>query len=353
METSFVNQEIVLSVVPSLSVVMPVRNEEAHLGAIVRQLLDQSLDSSRYEILVVDGMSDDGTRDVVKELQTDNPHLHLLDNQVCLASSARNIGAKKARGRFVLFVDGHCRIVYDDMLEKILEAFENGERCVSRPQPLVSAGMENFGEGIALARSSIIGHFTGSKIYNRQDRHCNPLTAGCGYERKLFWELGGIDEKFDAAEDLEFNYRVHQAGVAAFHSDKFTIEYRPRSNFMGLFRQLYRYGYGRARMTRKYPATFSLLSTLLGVLGFWFLVLPVLGLLWPPAWILFVATLAPYASLTAVASAWEARGRNPLLWMKTWSAFPAIHFGAGLGYLVGLFRGPDLSQKACSHTAEN
>lgn len=347
------NQEKVLSVIPDLSVVMPVRNEEAHLRAIVRQLLDQSLDSSRYEILVVDGMSEDGTGEIVKEMQTENPHLQLLENPACLASSARNIGAKSARGRFVLFVDGHCKIVHNDMLEKILEAVNKGERCVSRPQPLVAEHRGTFGEGIALARASIIGHFTGSKIYNREDRHCNPLTAGCGYERELFWELGGMDENFDAAEDLEFNYRVHQAGVAAFHSDKFTIEYRPRPNFMGLFRQLYRYGYGRARMTRKYPATFSLISSLLGVLGFWFLILPVLGLLWPPAWVLLITTLAPYASLTAVASAWEARGRSPLVWLKSWSAFPAIHFGAGLGYLVGLFRGPDWSQQACSRIPEN
>jgi len=337
-----------LLTIPDLSVVMPVRNEEAHLSAVVHQLLDQSLDSARYEILVVDGMSEDGTRDLVKELQTDNSNLLLFENPACLSSSARNIGAKKAQGRFVLFVDGHCKVVHNDMLEKTLDAFENGERCVSRPQPLVAELPGSFGECVSLARSSFIGHFTGSKIYNVQDRHCNPLTAGCGYERELYWNLGGIDENFDAAEDLEFNYRVHKAGVEAFHSEKFSIEYRPRSNPRDLFRQLYRYGYGRARMTRKFTSTFSTLSTMLGLLGLWFLVLPVLGFFWPPAWNLFSVTMAPYLVLTVTASAWATRGRSPVIWLKTWSAFPAIHFGAGLGYLSGLFRGPGWSYQNCS-----
>lgn len=336
-----------MSVVPELSVILPVRNEEAHLGGVLRQLLDQSLDSSRYEVLVVDGMSYDDTRGVVEKLQDESSSLRLLENPACLASSARNIGAREAQGSFVLFVDGHCRIEHNDMLEKILEAFANGERCVSRPQPLVAEIRDSFGDCVSLARTSPIGHFAGSEIYNNLDRHCNPLTAGCGYERKLYWELGGVDESFDAAEDLEFNYRVYKAGVKAFHSEKFTVEYRPRSTGNELFRQLYRYGYGRARMTRKYASTFSLLSSLVGCLGLWFLSMPVLALFWPPAWYLYASTMVPYLILTAVASAWTTKSRKFPVWLKTWSAFPAIHFGAGLGYLSGLMRGPDWRHKKC------
>ena len=332
-----------MSVSPVLSVVMPVRNEELHLAAVLRQLLNQTLDPSVFEILVVDGMSDDGTRQVVRQLQEDNPHLQLLDNPARLASSARNVGAEKAKGRFVLFVDGHCRLQYQDMLEKVVQVFQSGEKCISRPQPLVAQKSGCFGEAVSLARSSQIGHYTGSKIYNSEDRRCNPLTAGCGYERELYWQLGGMDESFDAAEDLEFNYRVHRAGVDAFHSERFTVEYRPRSTPIGLFRQLYRYGYGRARMARKFPVTFSPLTTILGLMGLWCLTLPLLSLFWLPALFLFISTAMPYLGLTALASAWAARKRNPLVWLKTWFAFPAIHFGAGLGYLVGLVKGPDWS----------
>lgn len=342
-----------MSTNPALTVVMPVRNEEAHLGAVLRQLLGQSLDSSRYEILVVDGMSIDGTRGVVQSFQADNSNLHMHDNPECLASSARNIGARKAKGRFVLFVDGHCRVVHNDMLEKTLEAFENGERCVSRPQPLVAEELGSFAEAVSLARSSVLGHYTGSKIYNTSDRHCNPLSAGCGYERDLYWQLDGIDEKFDAAEDLEFNYRVHMAGVEALHSEKFSVEYRPRSTPKALFRQLYRYGYGRARMTRKHRNTFSLLSTLLGLMGVFFLVMIVAGLFWPSARLLFLAAAGPYAGMTALAAAWEAKSRSPLLWLKVWSAFPSIHFGAGLGYLAGLVHGPDWSHQACGQISDS
>lgn len=334
-----------MSANPVLSVVMPVRNEEAHIEPLLGQLLDQSLDNSRYEILVVDGRSEDKTREVVRRLQTEHANLQLLDNPDCLASCARNIGARAARGDFVIFVDGHCQILHNDMLEMVLQAHQRGEKCISRPQPLVPDSLGGFAEATTLARRSLIGHYTGSKIYSHKDRHCSPLTAGCGYNRDFFWELGGLDEDFDAAEDLEFNYRVRALGVEAFHSEKFTICYSPRTTPLGLFRQLYRYGYGRARMTRKHPFAFSPLPTLLGLLGLWFLLGLVLAVVFPGLTKIYLATLLPYAAVTALTSAWMARGRSPWFWLKTWSAFPVIHFGAGLGYLVGLLRGPDWRQQ--------
>ncbi|MCP4290960.1 MAG: glycosyltransferase family 2 protein [bacterium] len=332
-----------MSTVPEISVVMPVRHEETHIEAVVRQLLAQTLAPEHYEILVVDGMSTDGTRDIVQKLQEESDNIFLLDNPRKLASSARNIGARKARGKFVLFVDGHCQISHPEMLAMVYKTIQAGERCVSRPQPLVPLDKGGFAEAVSLARSSIIGHYTGSQIFKLEDHYCNPLTAGCGYEKEMFWNLGGMDETFDAAEDLEFNYRVHQSGVRALHSEKFSIQYYPRTSFLSLFRQLYRYGYGRARMTRKFPSTFSPLPTLMGMLGVWFLVLGILAPFVPVAVWGLIPTFSTYVFATGLASLWAARGRTFMVFLKTWMAFPAIHFGAGLGYLFGLMGGPDWS----------
>lgn len=328
---------------PALSIVLPVRNEVAHLGDVLRQLQAQTLSPEDYEVLVVDGHSEDGTADLVHAFMDDMPNLSLLENPDGWASAARNTGAAAARGQYVLFIDGHCTIREPDMLEAALNAFRSGERCLSRPQPLVEANGQGYGAAVSLARGSFIGHYAPSKIYSCEDLRCNPLTAGCGYELDLFRRLGGIDESFDAAEDLEFNYRVHQAGVDAFHSGKFTVEYRPRNSFLGLFRQMYRYGYGRARLTRKHPQAVSGMGLLLGLLALYFLVLPVLGLIQPHAWTLWTAVAAPYALLTGAVAAWRARGRGTRMFLWTWSSFIPIHLGAGLGYVSGLVRGPDWS----------
>ena len=325
---------------PSLSIILPVRNEARHLGDVLRQLQAQTLAPDQYEVLVVDGMSQDGTPELIRTFMADMPNLSLLENPDGLASHARNIGARAAQGQWVIFIDGHCTIRHPEMLAAALAAFRNGERCISRPQPLVAQDDTSFGAAVSLARGSVIGHYAPSKIYSSRDIHCNPLTAGCGYEAELFHSLGGIDEDFDAAEDLEFNYRIHRAGVKAYHSGTFTVEYRPRDSFMALFRQLYRYGYGRARLTRKHPQAISGMGLLLGLLALLLLFLPILGLLQPLAWTLWTGLFVPYVLLTGLMAGWRARGRGLTMAFWTWSSFIPIHLGAGLGYISGLLGGP-------------
>ena len=74
---------------PRVSVIVPVRNEAAHVRAALLDLAGQDFPTADYEILVIDGSSEDGTPAVVRELQLSVPNLHLLDNPKRLASAAR------------------------------------------------------------------------------------------------------------------------------------------------------------------------------------------------------------------------------------------------------------------------
>jgi len=320
-------------------VIVPVRNEAAYIADVLEQLLEQSLAPSRFEILVVDGLSTDDTRDIVGSYMADHPNILLLDNPAGLSGCARNVGVEQARSPYVLFVDGHCRIESKDMLASVLDAFAEGALCVSRPQPLIKDGVSPFQTATAAARTSWLGHHTGSQIYTADDHLCSPLSAGCGYTRELYRELGGIDEDFDAGEDLEFNLRVHQRGIYAHHSRNFEVGYFPRNSALALFRQLYRYGCGRARMARKHPRQFSPLSIALMLLVLWILLMPLVGIFWSPAWRLWAVPTLLYAGGVASLSAWLTLRRG-VSWPLTVTAFLASHFGGGLGYFSGLFGGP-------------
>jgi len=316
-----------------------VRNEAHYISDVLGQLLEQSLAPARFEILVVDGMSTDNTRDIVTALMSDHANVRLLDNPAGLSGCARNIGGEEARAPYLLFVDGHCRIQSHDMLAAVLKAFSDGALCVSRPQPLICDGVSHFQAAAAAARTSWLGHHTGSQIYTADDHLCSPLSAGCGYTRDLYRELGGIDEAFDAGEDLEFNLRVHQRGIYAHHSRDFEVGYFPRDTCLALFRQLYRYGNGRARMARKHPRQFSPLSLSLMLLVLWILLMPLIALGWSPAWRLWAAPTLAYALGIVSLSGWLALQRG-VSWFSTITAFLASHFGGGIGYLSGLVGGP-------------
>ncbi|MBK8164614.1 MAG: glycosyltransferase [bacterium] len=337
---------------PSLTVVMPVRNEVRHIGAVLDQLLAQSLAPERFEILVVDGMSTDGTRELVRDYSRRHDRIRLVDNPRFLAGSARNIGAFQARAPYIIFVDGHCRIASERMLESALKAFESGERCLSRPQPLYGDGEHVYSQAAALARSCVLGHHAGSRIYEDRVQHCDPVSAGCAYSRELYFAVGNTDEDFDAGEDIELNFRVKRLGVSAFHSNDLTVGYCARGSLGAVFRQLYRYGYGRARLLRKHPDAASLPPLALGAVTFGALVLPLLGIGWVPALRIWLLGIALYLLVVIGVSARLASRVDGRLFGPLVLCFPTIHFGAGLGFLAGLLRGPTLSHVPASTASQ-
>ena len=121
-----------------LSVVMPVRNEEKHIARVLDRLLAQNYDHDKLEIIVVDGLSEDKTPEIVQGYVDKYPSIvRYLVNPKKLSSAARNIGAQHAQGEAVLIVDGHCIIDNDDMLRNVSDAFiKTGADCLGRPQPL-------------------------------------------------------------------------------------------------------------------------------------------------------------------------------------------------------------------------
>src|SRR5262249_18484080 len=83
---------------PFISVIVPVRNGECFLAARLGQLSRQHYDPDRFEVLVADGGSTDGTRDIVRAMQTRYPNLGLLDNPGRWSSAGRNAAVRAARG---------------------------------------------------------------------------------------------------------------------------------------------------------------------------------------------------------------------------------------------------------------
>ncbi len=96
---------------PSISVILPVRNEERFIEATLNDLLRQQYDPRRFELIVVDGESTDQTCKVVEEVAKRHANVHLLHNPQRWSSAARNIGVRAARGacnRVACVRRGYC-----------------------------------------------------------------------------------------------------------------------------------------------------------------------------------------------------------------------------------------------------
>lgn len=209
--------------------------------------------------------------------------------------------------------------------------------CLARPQPLVPTDPGRVARAIAAARTSPFGHSTKSEIFGATEAEVSPVSSGAMYRREVFSTVGPYDPAFDACEDVELNWRVEAAGLRSFSSPRLAVRYEPRRTFRGLFRQMTRYGLGRARLHRKHPRAFTLESAIppAFVLGLPALVAaPLLPRALALVVVLGYALYALLALLFATLAAARARAL-PLVPLVAF-AFPTIHAGLGLGYLRGL-----------------
>jgi len=103
----------------SVSAVIPCRNEANFIEPCLASVLANGYPPDRLEILVIDGLSNDGTREIVRKLSSENSQIRLIDNPECITPAALNIGISTATGEVVIRLDAHA-------------TYERGyiERCV-------------------------------------------------------------------------------------------------------------------------------------------------------------------------------------------------------------------------------
>lgn len=242
-------------VMTAISVVLPVLNEERDISALLQSLVEQEPFPGGFELIVADGGSTDSTVEIVADLARGRTNLHIVHNRRRLSSAGRNTGWRAARGAYVVFLDGHCRVPRSDYLRRVWEIFTGtGADCLCRPQPLEQVRKDSWNAAIAAARHSPWGHNPKSGIYGHEPSFTDPRSAGASYTRECLEYLGGYDERFDACEDVEFNHRVAMAGYRSYIHPDLAIYYRPRSTPRALYKQMFRYGRGRARLWVKHPS---------------------------------------------------------------------------------------------------
>jgi glycosyltransferase involved in cell wall biosynthesis len=318
---------------PSVTVIVPVRNEGRSVEGTLRSLLTQEF-PGRYEVIVADGGSDDDTVPVVRRLQGEFAHLKLVYNPTRFSSAGRNAAARHMTGDYAVVVDGHCHVPDPHYLRNLVVAFErSGADSLGRPQPLDVPAPTKFQAAVAVARSSRLGHNPDSDIFSDQAKFVPPQSTAGAYRRGVFHKVGLFDERFDACEDVEFNERVHRAELSCYFTPVLKIVYHPRKTWGALFRQLGRYGCGRARLAAKHPGSLTLPALVPPAWAVWLAVGGVLATVLPYVGWLYLASVALYSAAILGMSAWLARGKPAAVAARIPAVFVGIHLGFAWGFL--------------------
>jgi succinoglycan biosynthesis protein ExoA len=315
---------------PEISIVMPVRNEADAIDETLETVLSQVIDEP-FEVVIAEGGSSDGTREILERWAAREPRVRLVDNPDGGAAEALNRALGVVRGRFLVRIDGHSRAPRD-YVARLVRHLRSGA-CDGVGGRKRAVGRTPFGRAVAAAHDSRFG------IGDSKYHHAGPIelvdhVPFGAYRADLARLIGGWDERMHPNEDYEFDYRYGLAGGRLLLDPTIVIDWRVRETPLALAKQYYAYGKARFRTLLRYPSS--------------------LHLRWlaPPALVLAVAAGA--------ATAWTQQGRwllaiagggyllflvfaslalsrlvGPWLAPRCALALAAMHLPWGVGFLAG------------------
>jgi glycosyltransferase involved in cell wall biosynthesis len=316
---------------PLVSVLVPVRNEERYIERCLYSIASQDYPRELIEVAVIDGRSDDRTREIVTRFAHESTlDLRLLDNPRRRPAAAMNLGIDAARGSVILRVDGHAALAPDYVRRCAAALEEQDADCAGGV--LESEGDTYMGEAIALAMSSRFG--VGGAAFRVGGAGPVDTVAFGGYRRDVFERIGRFAEDIDRGEDDEFNYRLRDAGGVIVLVPEARVRYTVRGDLPSLWRQYFGYGRAKVEVLRRHPAqaqTRQLApAAFVAVLGY-AAIAAIFGGKGPIKTLVGVYTLAATIASLVLAVGHGGRRFPPLP-----AIFACLHVSYGLGFLTGV-----------------
>lgn len=223
---------------PAISLIIPCRNEARFIDKFLKSVFSFDPVPGGIEVIVVDGMSDDGTRDVLAQWILRRPNLKVLDNPDRIVPTAMNIGIKASKGDWIVRLDAHSEYP-KDYLRLCLETSQRtgadnvGGVVITMPRSdsaqakLVQAlTTHRFGVGNAEFR------------LNASEGPADTVPYGC-YRREIFDQIGLYDNRLARNQDYELNRRLLRAGKRIWLNPKIKVFYYNQGSLRGLLRQAF------------------------------------------------------------------------------------------------------------------
>lgn len=321
---------------PFVSIIMPVRNEGDFIERAIESILASDYAGQKMEIIVVDGMSDDGTKETVERLSQQDDRVRMLDNPKRIVPSAMNIGLKNMRGDLFIRVDGHAEVP-PDFVTRSVECLQEHSQAWVAGGSIETVADGFIGRAIASAMRSPVG--VGNARFRLGDYEGWVDTIAFGIHHKWIIEkIGYFDEELVRNQDDEFNLRIILAGGKIWMSKSIRSSYFSRASLGKLWRQYFQYGFWRIRTLQKHkrPAGLRQLAPLLFVSSL--LLLGLSGLFWSSARIIMAIEAGLYF-LGLTVGALDVGHKSGLKYVPlTPIIFAILHFAYGFGSLWGIMR---------------
>jgi succinoglycan biosynthesis protein ExoA len=233
----------------NISVIVPCRNERGFISDFINHVFAQELGELSIELIIADGMSNDGTFEYLIELQNLLPNLKVLRNEGRIVSTGLNLALNNSEGDIVVRMDVHTTYEKNYIQECVKTLLTTNANCVGGAW--IATGTSPVQIAVANAFQSRVasgGALSRSKDY---DGWVDTVYLGA-WRRNYILSLGGFDENLVRNQDDELSLRIIQSGGKIWQSSKIKSKYTPRNSLTSVFNQFFQYGYWRLRVIKKH-----------------------------------------------------------------------------------------------------
>ncbi len=319
-----------------LSVICPIYNEEKYIARCIESIMAQDYPKDDLEVLFVDGMSTDRTREIIASYLPQCPYLRVLDNPQKIVPPALNIGIREAKGDIIIRLDAHAIFPKNYFSELVKNLSALGAENVGGVCRTLPVDDTPICVGIANVLSSSFGMGNSYFRVGAKDvMEVDTVPFGC-FHREIFDRIGYFDEELIRNQDDEFNGRIIKNGGKIYLLPHLVIDYYARDSIKKVYKMFYQYGLFKPLVNKKLgrPATIRQFFPLLFVLGL------LLGLFtfFISRWFVLVyfAVILLYFSLATYYSFKDSHSLKQVIIQD--GIYFVVHFGYGWGYLVGLYK---------------
>jgi succinoglycan biosynthesis protein ExoA len=231
--------EPVMTEVPFVTVVVPCRNEEKHIGRCLESILENDYPKQRMEILVLDGMSEDRTREIVAGYSARYPMIRVVDNLKKNIPAAMNVGISAARGERILKMDAHSTYQPEYISRCVRYQDQYGAENSGGVAKIVPGADTLTARAIVLGLASRFGSGNANvKVGVSQPTWSDSTAFGC-FKKDLFDRIGMYDEKLLSSSDLDVNQRIQAAGGRILVMPDIVVNYAADGNLRALRRHVF------------------------------------------------------------------------------------------------------------------
>ncbi len=321
-----------------VSVIIPCRNEEKFISRCLDSIIKQDFPREKLEVLVVDGISEDRTREIIKDYSQKFSFIKFLSNPKKFTPFAMNIGIKNSQGEIIMKMDAHATYQTDYISKsvKYLRDFKaDGVGGI-----LVALPRKNtfIAKAIALVLSNKFGSANSFKAGAEKPKWTDAVAFGC-FKKEVFEKIGPYDEKMIRSQDMELNLRLKKAGGKILLVPGIIAYYYPQAKLKDFFRHnfidglwvTYPLRFGKMVFSSRHLIPFLFVLSLIGFGAFSFFS--------PSFFWLFIFTFILYFLINFYYSIKILANENNIRFLFLLSvAFAARHFGYGLGSIFGLIK---------------